>query len=335
MTRLEVTGVSLTYPGPPPVEALRAVDLRVDGGLVAVVGPSGCGKTTLLRALAGTERPGAGSIRIGDDVVEAPGTHLPAERRQVTLVPQEGALFPHLDVGGNVGFGLRAWSRGARRARVGELLDLVGLPQAWRRRPHELSGGQQQRVALARALAPRPRVVLLDEPFSALDATLRVGLREEVAGLLRAAGATAVLVTHDRDEALSLADRVAVMHEGRVLQVGDPSAVYRRPSSMWVAGLLGDTVVLAARVVDGAAETVLGRLQVVGAGERVVLRPEQVVPDPAGVPAVVEAVHFRGPEASVSLRLGGQVLTARWPSTELPGVGEGVTVGVRGAAVAV
>ncbi len=335
MTPIEVTGLALTYPGPPAVAALRGVDLRVEGGLLAVVGPSGCGKTTLLRALAGTERPEAGTIAVGGEPVEGPGRHLPAEARQVTLVPQEGALFPHLDVAGNVGFGLRGLDRRTRRQRVAELLDLVGLPGSERRRPHQLSGGQQQRVALARALAPRPRAVLLDEPFSALDATLRVSMREEVVALLREASTTAVLVTHDRDEALSLADRVAVMHEGRVLQVGEPSEVYRRPSSLWVARLLGETVVVAGRVAEGVAETVLGRLPVVGAGERLVLRPEQVVPARDGAEAVVERVRFRGPEASVALRVGDTPVTARWASTELPAVGDRVRVGVRGPVVAV
>lgn len=335
MTTIEVAGLALTYPGPPAVPALRGVDLRAEGGLLAVVGPSGCGKTTLLRALAGTERPEAGSISLGGERVEGPGLHLPAEARAVTLVPQEGALFPHLDVAGNVGFGLRGLDRHARRQRVAELLDLVGLPGSERRRPHQLSGGQQQRVALARALAPRPRAVLLDEPFSALDATLRVSMREEVVALLREASTTAVLVTHDRDEALSLADRVAVMHEGRVLQVGEPSEVYRRPSSLWVARLLGETVEIAGEVAEGVAATVLGRIPVAGDGERLVLRPEQVVPTREGVPAVVEGVRFRGPEASVALRVGDTALTARWASTELPAVGDLVRVGVRGPAVAV
>lgn len=341
MSGLEVAGARLRYAGPPPVDALRGADLSAPAGcLTAVVGPSGCGKTTLLRVLAGVERPDAGTVRADDRVLAGPGTHVPPEARAITLVPQEGALFPHLDVGGNVGFGLAAAPRRERRARVEELLELVGLPGAARRRPAELSGGQQQRVALARALAPRPRAVLLDEPFSALDATLRGGLREEVAGLLRAAGTTAVLVTHDRDEALSLADTVAVMHEGRVLQAGTPTEVYRCPGSAFVARLLGEAVVLPADVAGPVATCALGRVPLASAppgASRVVVRPEQLVPDPtgAGVAAVVTGVRFRGPDVTVTLRVGGTEVTARWPSTESAAPGDTVALGVRGPVVAV
>ncbi len=201
------------------VAALDGADLSVEAGtLTAVLGPSGCGKTTLLRTVAGFERLDEGTVSVGGRVVAGPGVHVPPERRRVGIVPQEQALFPHLSVAANVGFGL---PRGPERAaRVEAMLELAGLPGLGGRMPHELSGGQQQRVALARALAPAPSVVLLDEPFANLDAALRVTIRTEVRRILREAGATAMFVTHDQEEALSTADTVAVMRAGRVVQVG-------------------------------------------------------------------------------------------------------------------
>jgi iron(III) transport system ATP-binding protein len=212
------------------------------GELVTLVGPSGCGKSTLLRLVAGLERAETGAVVLdGCDV-----THLPAERRRVGLVFQDHALYPHLRVAGNVAFGLRHLSRTERRRRVGELLELVRLPHAARRYPHELSGGEQQRVALARALAPEPQVVLLDEPFASLDASLRDELRAEVVSALRSRGATAVLVTHDRDEALATGDRVAVMGQGRLHHVGTADEVYERPVDRFVASFLGPAAFLPA-----------------------------------------------------------------------------------------
>nr|WP_216645480.1 ABC transporter ATP-binding protein [Isoptericola halotolerans] len=290
---------------------LSGVALEVaQGSLTAVLGPSGCGKTTLLRTVAGFERPDAGVVRLGDVEVVGPRTWLPPERRKVGVVPQEGTLFPHLDVAQNVGFGLPRRSPG-RRERIMQVLDVVGLADLAGRRPHELSGGQQQRVALARALAPEPEVVLLDEPFSALDAGLRVALREDVRAALQQVGATAVLVTHDQEEALSIADEVAVMRAGVVVQHGRPQDVYLRPADLGVARFVGEAVVLEARRSDtNRVTTMLGPLHVLGptpTGEtgRVVLRPEQIhlVPPGEGTAAVVERTVFHGHDSTVHLRV--------------------------------
>ena len=346
MSRIRARGLELTYPGRPPVSALRSVDLDVaDGTLLAVLGPSGCGKTSLLRTLAGVERPDAGEIRVGDRTLDGPGTHLPPERRAVGLVPQEGALFPHLDVAGNIGFGLRSLGRAERSERIEELLALVGLPGTGGRRPHQLSGGQQQRVALARDLAPRPEVVLLDEPFSALDTGLRAELREEVAATLRAAGTTAVLVTHDQVEAMTVADALAVMHDGRIVQVGPPDEVYRRPVDEWTARFLGDAVVLPGERSGAVATCALGRLALAdgfahhdGTAVAVFCRPEQLrrstPAEPGATAATVTSLRFLGPDALVGLALGDGEVSARWPSGDLPAVGDAVHVAVAGPALA-
>ena len=319
MSRIQATGLVRTYPGRPPVDALRGVDLTVaEGALVAVLGPSGCGKTTLLRAIAGLDRPDRGTIELGDLMVDGPSTHVAPEKRRIGLVPQEGALFPHLDVAANLAFGLRDRPRSDRARRVGELLELIGLPGYEHRRPHELSGGQQQRVALGRALAPEPVAVLLDEPFSALDAGLRERLRDEISATLRAAGTTAVLVTHDQTEALTMADRVAVMREGRIVQVGTAPEVYHRPDDLWIARFLGEVVELP------------------GSDERTVrsCRPEQLRRASAGtagaLDATVVSVRFQGHDATIGLRLGDHLVEARWPSVELPAVGEQLALEVVG-----
>jgi len=257
--------------------SLRALDgatLAVPrGGVVALVGPSGSGKTTLLRIVAGFERPEAGTVEVGGRLVAAPGCWVEPEQRRIGMVFQQGALFPHLTVGGNVGFGAR------RRERVAECLELVGLGDRASAYPHELSGGERQRVALARALAADPEVVLLDEPFAALDAGLRESLREQVAGILRAAGTSALLVTHDQAEALSLADTVAVLRAGRVAQVGTPEEVYERPANRWIAEFLGEADVLPGDAGDGVVRCELGRFaaarDLVGPVD-VVIRPESV-----------------------------------------------------------
>ncbi len=275
MTSVEVRGLSFGYDVEP---VLRDVDVCTpDGTLLAVVGSSGCGKTTLLRVLAGFERPWAGEVRLGGEVVVGPGVDVALHRRRVGIVPQEGALFPHLSVADNVGFALARRDPG-RAARVAELLVLAGLQGLGDRYPRELFGGQQQRVALARALAPRPRVVLLDEPFAALDPATRRGVRVAVREVLAEEGATAVLVTHDREEALSMADRVAVLDAGRVLQVGGPTEVYDAPVDAVVAALLGEVNLLpvdAPLVLSGGAGHGSG-------GGRAVVRPEQVAVAPDG-----------------------------------------------------
>lgn len=345
MTGLVVSGLQKNYPGRPPVAALRGIDLRVDtGSFTAVLGPSGSGKTTLLRALAGMERPDAGSITLNERLLAGPGCMVPPERRAIGLVPQEGALFPHLNVADNVAFGLRGLPRAQRLERVRELLALVDLVGFERRRAHQLSGGQQQRVALARALAPRPEVVLLDEPFSALDTNLRTQVRAEVAATLAATGTTAVLVTHDQTEALTMADQVAVMRDGRIVQVGSPSEVYRYPVDRWAAGFVGDAVMLAGRLASSGLVTCsLGTLPVVSRGPEgavgsavvACFRPEQirrvsVGAGDRGTRALVTEVIFQGPDGVVALEVGAASFNARWPALDLPEPGEAVHVEVIG-----
>ena len=305
---LVVVGVMKSY-GTEPV--LRGMDLTVPrGSLTAVLGPSGCGKTTLLRLVAGFERLDAGSVTVGGRVVAGPAGQLPPERRHVGIVPQEGALFPHLSVRDNVAFGL---GRGARRGeRVQEVLELVGLTGLGGRMPHELSGGQQQRVAVARALAPRPALILLDEPFSALDAGLRAELRADVRTALAADGATAVLVTHDRTEALSTADLVAVLRHGKVVQAAAPAVLYREPADLGVAMFVGDVVVLPGSTTARGVDTVVGHLPVSGptaapcTAVRVVLRPEQVqLCEEGGPAATVVSQVFAGPDSRVTVHLAG------------------------------
>ena len=263
-----------------PVVAVDGVDLDVHvGEFLGVLGPSGCGKTTLLRLIAGFEQPDGGGIEIGGRVVAGPRRNEPPERRRIGMVFQESALFPHLDVAGNIGFGL---SPRDRSTRVDELVALVGLAGLQRRMPHELSGGQQQRVALARALAPDPAIVLLDEPFSSLDATLRAQLRGEVREILRMAGATAVFVTHDQAEALEISDRVAVMRAGRIEQLSSPDELYLRPINRFVAGFVGEANLLPGEVRGGEVRTLVGRFRAPdgsmaeGARAEVLLRPEQL-----------------------------------------------------------
>ena len=275
---LRVAGLRRSYG---PVIAVDGVDLELRSGeMLTVLGPSGCGKTTLLRLVAGLEAPDAGTIEIAGRRVAGPGGMVPPERRRIGMVFQDYALFPHLTVADNVAYGIR---RDPDRAlRVAELLELVSLPNAGERMPHELSGGMQQRVAIARALAPRPDVVLLDEPFSNLDAALRTQVRGDLREILRGAGASAVLVTHDQDEALTLGDRMAIMVRGRIEQVGAPEAVYGEPSSPFVATFVGTSNLVHAECAGGYAETRLGRLRLVGGSARMdgralaVVRPEHI-----------------------------------------------------------
>jgi iron(III) transport system ATP-binding protein len=320
-------------------EVLRGLDLRVpDGRLAAVLGPSGCGKTTLLRIIAGFEPAEGGVIRIGDVRVSA-GRSVPPEKRRVGYVAQEGALFPHLTVAANVGFGL---SRVARRSgRVGEMLELIGLEGMGARMPHELSGGQQQRVALARALAPEPALVLLDEPFSSLDAGLRATLRAEVRAALAKSGTTALLVTHDQEEALSTADLVAVMRGGRLAQMAAPAAIYRTPADAETAAFLGDAVLLPGDIKGEFAACALGKVPVRGcpflADGRctLMIRPEQIVMDERGMPARVLEVTYYGHDADVRLALTeGPEVCARTLGLTVPLVGKETGVRVEGEVVA-
>jgi iron(III) transport system ATP-binding protein len=287
------------------VVAVNGLDLDVGGAeIFALLGPSGCGKTTALRLVAGLERPDAGTISVGGSTVAGDGTWIPPERRRVGMVFQEWALFPHLDVRANVAFGVD--ERLAAR-RVDELMDLVRIGDLGARMPHELSGGQQQRVALARALAPAPAVLLLDEPFSNLDAQLRAHVREEVETVLRETGTPAVFVTHDQEEALSLADRVAVMVAGTIRQVGTPFDVYERPVDAAVARLVGDANVVPGDARAGSVHTPLGRIPSPGTTDGpcdVVLRPERLrVRAEAGGTSRVVHVAFYGDHQSVRCTL--------------------------------
>jgi iron(III) transport system ATP-binding protein len=282
--------------------AVAGASLRVPSGeLVALLGPSGSGKTTLLRVIAGFEAPDAGRVAIGGRPVAGDGAWVEPEHRRIGMVFQDGALFPHLTVAGNVGFGA------GRSERVGECLELVGLAGRSGDYPHELSGGERQRVALARALAADPEVVLLDEPFAALDAGLRDSLRVEVTDILRAAGTSALLVTHDQAEALSLAGTVAVMREGLIEQVGTPEEIYERPRSRWLASFLGDADVLPGSARDGVVECELGRFGAAAelAGDvHVVIRPESVaIGLGPGSEAVVVARTFYGHDQLLHLEL--------------------------------
>lgn len=334
--------------------ALEGINLQIEPAeIVAVLGPSGCGKTTLLRSIAGLLPVSGGSISIDGQLVSSSGSSVPPERRNIGWVPQDSSLFPHLTVADNIGFGLPRGSSSAERdnraARIAELASMVGLSDHLQRTPSQLSGGQAQRVSLARALANNPTVLLLDEPFAALDPMLRVSLRTEVMELLRRQRATALMVTHDQEEALSLSDHVAVMMGGRLLQWGTPAEVYERPATSWVARFVGSTVELAGRLVGGEAggvfgvevdtyvECSLGLLEAVvmepevveGSQVRVVLRPEWLVLDSSGDDGVVVNTTYTGHDAVVTVQLhDGTRVRSRTVAASMPAVGEhvGVTV---------
>jgi iron(III) transport system ATP-binding protein len=310
-------------------EVLRDVDLAVrPGAVVALLGPSGCGKTTLLRTVAGLERLDAGEVRLGGRLVAGPGTHMAPEKRHVGMVFQDWALFPHLKVAQNVAYGLRRAER--RGPRVAEVLEMVGLAGMGERQPATLSGGQQQRVALARALAPRPKVLLLDEPFSNLDTALRAQVRSEVHQLLAELEVTTVFVTHDQEEAFVLGDEVAVMYGGRIVQQATPAELYARPVSPWVARFVGDANLVTGEVRDDRAVTPVGPVPLAGVagaggdrsahrrdghGLQVLLRPEELRLDPAGgaeaAMATIElheyyghdTVYFVRPDAGPTIRV--------------------------------
>jgi len=346
MSRLSVSGLWKGYAG---TEVLRGLDLEVHAGsLTAVLGLSGCGKTTLLRVIAGFERAERGSVSLAEKTLDDGRTYVAPEKRGVGYVPQEGALFPHLSVQDNVGFGL---SRRERRGdAVAELLEMVGIEPLARRLPHELSGGEQQRVALARALARRPHALLLDEPFSSLDASLRGRVREEVHGLLRQQGVTTVLVTHDQEEALSLADVVAVLRDGSIVQQGAPAELYERPADQRLARFLGAVNVIDAQFEHGTARTTLGALELRedpanGRAGVVMVRPEQLdvrvreerargESSAAGLSGRVERCRYYGHDALLHIRpeepSGGEMLLARVHGEQALPVGTRVTVAARG-----
>lgn len=302
---LQLESIRVAYPL--PRGALAAVDglslsLRA-GGIGALLGASGCGKTTALRAIAGFEPVRAGRIVLAGTTLSTEASTVPAERRGIGMMFQDYALFPHLDAAANVGFGLAHAPRDERRARVAEMLALVGLPDAARKYPHELSGGQQQRIALARALAPAPRLLLLDEPLSNLDADTRGHLAGDLRRILKAAGTTALLVTHDQAEAFAMADAIGVMERGRLLQWADGATLYRAPADRIVAGFIGRGSVLPASLLG------LG-----GEGD-VLVRPEALSLSTDGpMRAEVDSVAFVGPGRVARLRIGD----GAWVHVDLP-----------------
>ncbi len=371
MTQLAVTGLYKAF-GRLPV--LAGVDLEVPAGsLTAILGPSGSGKTTLLRVLAGFERADGGTVTIGDIMADGPGVHMGPERRRIGYVPQEGSLFPHLTVQGNVGFGIPARERRGRR--TADLLDAVGLAGLAKRYPHQLSGGQQQRVALARAMAIRPEIVLLDEPFASLDANLRASVRADVQQLFRETGITAVLVTHDQDEALSIADRVAVLRDGKIAQCAAPQDLYVRPVDADLARFIGDANLIDGKLAESAGpagparsaghpdgagpagsaaaevDTVFGRLPVSPGGRAasspgpvtVLIRPEQLELQPSGadgpgcLSGTVLSYGYHGHDAVVRVQpendSGTPVIVVRTVGGIRLAPGSPVTVRARGPVI--
>jgi iron(III) transport system ATP-binding protein len=349
VNELEIVGLHKSYG---TQNVLSDLNLNVAAGtFVSILGPSGSGKTTLLRVIAGFERAERGSVRLGSEIVDDETHFVEADRRRVGYVPQDGSLFPHLTVERNVGFGLARRDR--RGKRVAELLEMVGLGGMAKRFPHQLSGGQQQRVALARGLAIDPALVLLDEPFSSLDASLRAAVRHDVREVLRAAGTTAILVTHDQDEALSLADHVAIIREGRISQFDTPARIYSQPSSPELALEFGEVNFLRGVAKGGSVDTPLGLLELANAasiegGVRdgmkllVLVRPEQIVAEVDDSNTVATArvldTEFYGHDAVLTLLAnfdGATTLTVRTSNaTRLPTRDAQVSVIVRGGVVA-
>lgn len=342
---LAVTQVSVRYPRAPQ-PAVDGVTLGLRAGDIGVlIGPSGCGKTTLLRAVAGLERIAGGTIALGGEAVSGDGVHVAPEHRRIGMVFQDYALFPHLSVAANVAFGLRALPRAEAEARVAEMLELVGLAHAARRLPHQLSGGQQQRIALARALAPRPQLLLLDEPFSNLDIDLRERLAIDVRAILKQTGITALFVTHDQFEAFALGDLIGVMNRGRLEQWDDPYSLYHRPATRFVAGFIGHGVFTPARIEMSAegpvVSTPFGRMadmaecplpEAYPKGEcDLLLRADDIVHDDASpVKARIEHKSFRGSEFLYTLRLAsGEQVRSHVPSHHDHQIGE--WIGIRAA----
>lgn len=346
---LQIDHLSKQFPGG-AIPAIDGVTLTLpQGDLLSLLGPSGCGKTTLLRLIAGFERPQTGSIQLAGRTVAGPGAWLPPEQRDVGMVFQDYALFPHLTVAGNIAFGLQANDRKSGMAqliqqRVTEVLALVGLEGLEKRYPHELSGGQQQRVALARALAPRPALVLLDEPLSNLDATVRLRLRQEIRAILKAAGTSAVFVTHDQEEALSISDWVAVMRRGQVEQVDRPEIVYRDPSSRFVAEFVAQANFLPAQRQAQGWETEVGCFQVAEShsdqplqqGELMIRQEDLQLQQDDNAPVIIHDRQFLGREHRYCLRTpSGRELHARTSTDVELSVGQHVQVSAIAAALRV
>ena len=339
---LDVSLLGVHYAGRPN-PAVDGVSFTLQAGEIGVfIGPSGCGKTTLLRAVAGLERAQSGTISLAGQIVSSRAQHVAPESRRIGMVFQDFALFPHLNVANNVAFGLSHLSASQRDSRVGEVLDLVGLNTSHKRFPHELSGGQQQRVALARALAPKPRLLLLDEPFSSLDVDLRERLAHEVRGILKAAGATALFVTHDQLEAFAIGDRIGVMHEGHLHQWEDAYALYHRPATRFVADFIGHGVFAKARIQQHGGEVVVHTAlgDFIDVQEcplpdaypdglcDVLLRADDIVhDDDAPVKAKILRKAFRGSEFLYTLQLKtGETLVAHVPSHHDHALGEWIGI---------
>ena len=339
---LKIDQVDVRYPGQArPAVQDASLGLRA-GDIGVLIGPSGCGKTTLLRAVAGLEHVSAGEIRLGGELVSSTHKHLPPEARRIGMVFQDYALFPHLDVARNVGFGLRHLNAADRASRVAQVLALVDLAGSEKRFPHELSGGQQQRVALARAMSPQPHLLLLDEPFSNLDVDLRERLAHELRGILKAAGATALFVTHDQLEAFAIGDQIGVMHDGRLHQWDDAYSLYHRPATRFVADFIGHGVFVPARIVHrgGGAQVetplgVLGNLTDCPLPDAypdghcdLLLRADDIVHDDnAPTKAQIVRKAFRGSEFLYTLKLtSGETVMAHVPSHHNHRVGEWIGI---------
>jgi len=329
--QLEMRGIGHRYHR--RTEVLRNFQFTVQTGEIAcLLGQSGCGKTTALRVIAGFEKPHTGEVRLAGRQVSG-GVFVPPEKRSVGIVFQDAALFPHLTVAKNVAFGLLGLSKSERQRRVAQLLETMGLEAYGQRYPHQLSGGQRQRVALARAMAPKPDLILLDEPFSNLDADLRQSLGAELRRILKGNGMTAVLVTHDQNEAFTMADRIALVHEGRVVQEGSAEDLFQRPQSRFAAGFLGKGTFIPGQS-DGAGRVTCAFGEVrpldgaVPAGVvEVLIRSENPRIDPDGIQAKVKAVQFQGSHHQYSLDLpDGQTIEATLPSGQ--GLKEGDVAGV-------
>lgn len=320
MSEVRVRGLSKHFGA---IAALESITFHVpEGAILGVIGPSGCGKTTLLRVIAGLESPDTGDVVVADRTLVDASQSVPPERRGIGLVFQDYALFPHLNVAGNIGYGVK--NRARREERVQAMLELVGLEGAGSRRVGDLSGGQQQRVALARALAPQPALLLLDEPFSNLDADLRARVRHEVRAILRAARQTAIFVTHDQEEAFEISDFVAVMQRGRFEQIGSPEETYRTPATRFVADFVGQATFLPAEVRGGQLQCPLGTFDSYGVTDgpaQLMLRPEDVAIVAGGTASVLWR-RFQGRQSLYCVRIesGEEVLSADASQTvHLPG----------------
>ncbi len=337
--RLTFEDVSLSFG---PVPAVRNVSFDLTPGeIVCLLGPSGCGKTTLLRIAAGIERPDSGRVLIDREEIAGPNRFVPPEKRNIGLMFQDFALFPHMSIIANVAFGLRGLNRADARKEARQALKRVGLEDYENEFPHRLSGGEQQRVALARAIVPRPQVMLMDEPFSGLDQRLRDSVRAETLALLKETRATAMLVTHDPVEALGLADRILLMRRGRLIQTGTPSDIYRHPTDAEAARFFCDMNEMIGRVRRGQAETPIGTFEAPGRGEGetvlVMLRPQafSVVPDGVGHEGFVLSSRFIGDATVLSVIFKGleNPLTIRMPAALAPGQGTSLAFAIDRAQV--